>query len=532
MPEFRILGPFEVVEDNRQVALGGPRQRALLAILLLHRGEVVSSDRLIDELWGERPPATAAKTLQGYVSHLRKALGTGVLETRSGGYVLDPDAVDADRFEALVAEAREGVDARTARDRLGAALGLWRGEALADLAYEPFAQAEIARLDEARLAALEDRIDADLELGRHREVVAELESLVAQHPNRERLLAQRMLALYQCGRHADALAAYRDGCRRLRDELGLEPGRELRALERRILDHDPALAAQRAGALRTSRRGRRIAVAGALLLVAAAVAAAVVVLTGGAVSGSEATPNSVAAIDVRDNRVVADVPVGARPSAIAFGSGSLWVANLDDETVSRVDPGTLHTARTIPVGDPPTGVAATAGAVWVASAAPGRASVSVRRIDPRFDHIGRPFRLGRRSRVARGDRRRRRRAVGGAVLRPAHAAGPRHGQGGPPDRPERRAGRHRRRRGRGVDERQRRGGRRKRRRDRPGERRGRGPSSERHRDRLRSGVGGRHGRRRGGPHRSRHAVGDDDDPGREAPVGVAVGAGSVWVAIR
>ena len=240
MLEFRILGPFEVVEQQRLVVLGGPRQRTLLGILLLRRGEVVSSDRLIDQLWGESPPATAAKTLQGYVSHLRKAPGNDVLLTRSGGYVLAaaPGQVDAERFEALAADARHalaGGDAAGARALLGSALALWRGEALADLAYEPFAQGEIARLEEARLAALEDRIDVDLVLGQHRGVVGELETLVGLHPHRERLLGQLMLGLYRSGRHADALDLYRRGRRALADELGLEPGAELRALEQRIL---------------------------------------------------------------------------------------------------------------------------------------------------------------------------------------------------------------------------------------------------------------------------------------------------------
>ena len=229
MLEFRILGPFEVVDGERPVALGGPKQRALLAILLLRRGEAVSSERLIDQLWGERPPATAAKTLQGYVSHLRKALGNEVLLTRGGGYLLAaaPGQVDAERFEAMVADGRHALadgDAAGARELLGSALGLWRGEALADLAYEPFAQGEIARLEEARLAALEDRIDADLMLGQHRGLVGELEALVGRYPHRERLLGQLMLALYRSGRQADALDVYRRGRQALDDELGLEPG--------------------------------------------------------------------------------------------------------------------------------------------------------------------------------------------------------------------------------------------------------------------------------------------------------------------
>ena len=284
MLEFRILGPLEVIEDDRPVALGGPRQRALLAILLLHRREVVSSDRLIDELWGEHPPATAAKTLHVYIFHLRKALGSGALATRGGGYVLAaaPEQVDEDRFTDLVAEARQQLaeeDAKGARERLGTALGLWRGEPLADLAYEPFAQAYIARAEDERLAALEDRIEADLALGRHRAVVGELETLVSQHPTRERLLAQLMLALYRSGRQADALEDYRAGRRALQDELGLEPGPDLRALERQILDQDPGLDAppSRPAAVAVhALRGRGLLAVGGALLLAVAVAAVAV----------------------------------------------------------------------------------------------------------------------------------------------------------------------------------------------------------------------------------------------------------------
>ena len=168
--EFRVLGSLEVVDQDGRLALGGPKQRALLAILLLHRGEPVSSDRLIDEMWGEQPPASANKIVQGYVSNLRKALGDGLLVTEGRGYVLRvaPGQLDVDRFEALVAQGREALeqgDALTAAAVLREALGVWRGPALADFAYEPFAQAEIARLEESRLAALEDRIDADLALG-------------------------------------------------------------------------------------------------------------------------------------------------------------------------------------------------------------------------------------------------------------------------------------------------------------------------------------------------------------------------------
>jgi DNA-binding SARP family transcriptional activator len=188
--DFRILGPLDVAEHERPIALGGPRQRALLAILVLHRGEVVTSDRLIDDLWGELPPATAAKTLQGYISHLRRALGDGVLITRGGGYTLavNPEQVDAVRFEGLVADARavfEQGEAGRARELLLSAFAVWRGEPLADLTYEPFAAREIKRLEELRLAALEVRVEVDLALNDHRRLVGELGSrdaeLVAAH---------------------------------------------------------------------------------------------------------------------------------------------------------------------------------------------------------------------------------------------------------------------------------------------------------------------------------------------------------------
>jgi DNA-binding SARP family transcriptional activator len=240
--EFRVLGPLEVVDEGRPVPLDRQRSRALLAYLLLHANEAVSSDRLIDELWGPEPPRTAGASLQNYVSRLRKALGNEVVESRAGGYALrvDPERFDLTRFERLVAEAREaGVSERAAK--LRAALALWRGSALADLSFEPFAQTEAARLDELRLSALEDRIAADLSLGKDADLIDELEALVREHPLRERLRAYLMLALYRAGRQADALDAYRGARAALREELGLEPSDELRKLERAILAQDPAL---------------------------------------------------------------------------------------------------------------------------------------------------------------------------------------------------------------------------------------------------------------------------------------------------
>ncbi len=244
--EFRVLGPFDVLDTNgRQLELGPPRARALLAFLVLHANELVATERLVDELWPAGAPDTAAKVVHVYVSQLRKALGDarGLLATRPPGYVLSVGEEDLDlrRFEALLGRA-ETLAGTERRETLVTALGLWRGEPLAEFAYESFAQPEIARLLELRLLALEARVDVDLELGRSSELVPELEALVADQPLRERFREQLMLALYRAGRQADALAAYRAGQHLLAEELGLEPGEQLRELERAILRQDPALA--------------------------------------------------------------------------------------------------------------------------------------------------------------------------------------------------------------------------------------------------------------------------------------------------
>ena len=252
--DFHILGPLEALDGGQPVTLGGSKLRAVLALLLLHRGETLSSERLIDELWGEDPPATAAKTLQVHVSRLRKALASGagsdaadVVVTSAHGYTLeiDPEQLDADRFERLLNDGRSELAAHRPEQALAAleqALALWRGPALADLAYEAFAQAEIARLEDLRVAAMEQLIEAKLALGRHGEVVGQLETLVVEHPYRERLRAQLMLALYRSDRQADALQAYQDARRKLVEELGIEPGERLRELEGAILAHDESLA--------------------------------------------------------------------------------------------------------------------------------------------------------------------------------------------------------------------------------------------------------------------------------------------------
>ena len=246
--EFRILGPLEVWEGGRELYVAGRRPRALLAVLLLHPNEVVSADRLVDELWGEDGPEDTA-ALKVVVCRLRKTLPSDVVTTKSPGYVLrvGPDELDRDRFERLVDEGRD-LFARDlvadASERLREALSLWRGPPLADFTYESFARTAITRLDEIRLAAIELRIDADLSLGRHDEVVGELEALVSDHPLRERLRLCLMVALYRSGRQGDALHAYDDARQTLVDEFGVRPCRALQDLERAILRQDPSLEVQ------------------------------------------------------------------------------------------------------------------------------------------------------------------------------------------------------------------------------------------------------------------------------------------------
>jgi DNA-binding SARP family transcriptional activator/tetratricopeptide (TPR) repeat protein len=258
--EFRILGPLEVSEGGRTVPLGGAKQRALLALLLVRANEVVPADRLIDAIWDERPPETAAKALQGYVSHLRKLLGPEVILTQAPGYLLavEPGQLDLHRFEELRRKAHQA-DPHEAGRLLEAALAVWRGPALADMAYESFAQPEIARLEEIRLTALEERIEADLRSGRHTDLVGELESLVAEHPLRERLSAHLLVALYRSGRQVEALEAYRRARGRLVEELGLEPGPALQGLEQKILRQDPSLDLPQPAEQRVAARGRRAA---------------------------------------------------------------------------------------------------------------------------------------------------------------------------------------------------------------------------------------------------------------------------------
>lgn len=243
MPDFRILGPIEVLDETGPLLLGGQKQRSVLALLLLEAPRPVSTDRLLDALWGEQPPRTALTSLQNFISQLRKVLGAELVLTKPPGYALDirPEQLDLEHFRGLVAEARRADDAQERADKLAAALALWRGPPLADLAFEQFAHPVVAPLEEERLSALEDRIAADLELGRHGELVGEIDALVERHPVRERLRAHLMLALYRSGRQAEALDVYQDIRRVLVDQLGIEPGRDLQQLHGAILRQEAGL---------------------------------------------------------------------------------------------------------------------------------------------------------------------------------------------------------------------------------------------------------------------------------------------------
>jgi YVTN family beta-propeller protein len=386
--------------DATQVALGGPKLRALLAILLLRANEVVSRDRLIEGLWGERAPPSASHTLDDYVSRLRKALGSERIETRPPGYRLrvGQGELDLDRFETLFDEGRQTLAAgapAAALEALDAALAVWHGRALADVAFEPAGEGEAERLEERRLQAVEQRMDAALALGRDGELVAELGHLVAEHPFRERLLYDLMLALYRSGRQAEALTAFQAARRRFAAELGLDPGPLLRDLEQRILTHDPALArppvrtpGRKAG--RTWRGARHPIVAVAVVAGFGALAALVAVVTGTGGTSSPAPAGSprLVEVDAGTGEVVGDVSLRGAPAAVAVAGRSAWLADANRGTVSRVDDGGGEAQRIALGGSP--GVAAVAGgSVWVAGV-PGE---TVTRIDRQTEAVTQTVRL-------------------------------------------------------------------------------------------------------------------------------------------
>ena len=346
--DFRILGSLEVWDGDRQLELGGSKRRAVLALLVLHANEVVGTDRMINQLWGDRAPRNAAAALHTHVSRLRKELGADVLATRAWGYVLrtEPEAIDLERFQRRVADA-ENLPARERAEKLGEALALWRGAPLEDLAVESALSGEIARLEDLRLAVLENRIDADLEAGNQSAVIGELESLIAENPLRERLRGQLILALYRGGRQAEALEVYRETRRVLADELGLEPSPQLRELERAILRHDPGLAATatvvRADPYREPPPGRRRhfyggAVAAVALITGFAAAAALVG------TGSGHSKRSAAAVTQTTTTTQPTRTTGAAgsrlPERIAMGRAAPQEETTTSKTTASETPAT------------------------------------------------------------------------------------------------------------------------------------------------------------------------------------------------
>src|SRR5262245_39414611 len=408
--QFRLLGPLEVEDNGRPIHLGSAKQRTLLAILLVHANEVVSRDRLIDELWGERPPPSAAHSLEVYVSRLRKALpGSNGrdLVTKPGGYVLsvEPDQLDVTRFERLVDGGRRALasgDYSRASQQMADALALWRGPALADLAYEPAAAGEAERLEEHRLTAVEDRIDADLALGRHASLIGELEALSNKQPLRERLHGQLMLALYRSGRQAEALEAYRETRQLLLEELGIDPSPALQRLEQSILRQDPALElAPQQLVVEDGRpptkpqasrrkefligRWRRVATVVAITgLVLADVSIALVVwMDNPEASLGRVDANTIGIVDPKNGAITHEIPVGGAPADLAFGAGSIWAVSANRQNVSRINSQTGNLMDTIPVGHGASGVAYGGGYVWVANSLDGTVSW----IDPRTRRV-------------------------------------------------------------------------------------------------------------------------------------------------
>ncbi len=397
-----MLGPIEMRRDGRALDLGGPKQRSLLACLLLHANRVVPRDVLIEALWGESPPAGAPRSLDSHVSRLRGQLVPGRLIRKAPGYMLVIEAgeLDFDRFEQLVAEGRARLaagEADAAAESLREALTLWRGPALADLLYEPMGR-EAEPLEERRLDATEDRIDADLGRGLDQELVPELEQLAREHPTRERLVGQLMLALYRAGRQSDALAAFGKVRRRLAEELGLEPGSELRSLEQQILRQDTSLAASLSSpvaarpAPRQTHRRRFVALALVLALAGGAATAIVMLNREGQASQprARASTSALLSFGARSRKTVSADELPGPPVAVAAGPTAVWIADPSNHQVLRSDPATGKVVDRIALDGQPTGLALGRSAVWTASTLEG----SISRIDPSTDEVTQTIRLG------------------------------------------------------------------------------------------------------------------------------------------
>ncbi len=379
--EFRLLGLFEVEDDHGPVRIAPGHESALLALLLVHRGNALAADRIVEELWPEGAPETATKSVQVYVSRLRKALGAVRIETTPAGYRirLEPGELDVERFEHL-AEGGETDEA----------LGLWRGEVFADFRYAPFAAAEARRLEELRDELLLGRVDE--RLARGETPIGELEATITREPLWERPRGQLMRALYLAGRQADALELYRKTRELLSDELGVEPGPELQRLERAILNHDPALGPAPPPSALAARRGRILLSVGGVLVVGAAAGLVAVLLSrdngSGRSSAAAAGQGEVVALDAATGSVRERIAAGRTPSAIAVGDGVVWVVDADARTVLRLSE-SLHVLDAFSTGATPTDVAVGARSIWVASGRPlaraqfaGPVATAVARLDP------------------------------------------------------------------------------------------------------------------------------------------------------
>jgi len=401
--EFGILGPLQVLRDGTQLSLGGPQQRAVLALLLTKDEGVATVAQIADAVWGEQPPAGFATTIQTYIFHLREVLEptrakgapATVLVTEPGGYRLRPDngSVDAAEFERLADAGNKlvaGHRYEEASVQLRQALALWRGRVLADVGDYEFVRQHAAHLDEVRLNVTESRIDADLALGRHATLIAELDTLTELHPLREHLQAQRLLALYRTGRQAEALSSYRSIRQRLQEELGIEPGRELHGLHQSMLNHDPDLHVDSPApaparpittapiggpqTTRRPRRGRRVIAASLLGAAAVTVATTVYVANRSAEPGLASLPaNSLGAVAM-DGSLRTAVKLGQNPDSAVLADGAAWVTNTGDGTVSRIDLKKHLVVQTTPVQASPQAITASATDVWVANS--GAASVS------------------------------------------------------------------------------------------------------------------------------------------------------------
>jgi DNA-binding SARP family transcriptional activator len=409
--EFRILGPLEVLEDGSPLPLGRLKERTVLALLLLHANEFVSRERLVDELWGVAPPATARKAVNVYISKLRKTLasnGHDPIATAEGGYrlVLGPALLDADRMRSLVAQAREAMkdgESDAASRLLQEALACWRGPTLAGLAFESVGRDEVAQLDELRLTALMDRIDCDLAQGRHEQVLGELQVLVREHPLRERVRAQQMLALYRADRQADALDAYQQARHALIDELGIEPSESLQRLQQGILQHDPALEAptgttaangtapsalpvadaaleavpQRSRPRWPALRRRYLAAAG---LAAVTVVAALAAFFSTRSSGqpppsspvSSVSPNTIAFLDPAKGAALVDDPGAgwSKPGPMAVDGNILWILARGSGSIVHYDVRDQPGTPPFPVGPSLYDIAAAGGQAWVSERKP------------------------------------------------------------------------------------------------------------------------------------------------------------------